>query len=218
MLAKEDILSTISHTGLIAIVRASDPALARQTVEAIATGGVKAIEISFVVRGAENVIRELVEKYRGSDVLIGAGTILDPETARIAILAGAQFMVCPTICPATVQLCNRYGIPCLPGAMSPSEIQQALTLGADLIKLFPASAFQPHIVKELHGPFPQAKLVPTGGVTLDNVGDWIQYGATAVGVGGELTVPGTRGDFPRVTALSAAFLEKIQEARITHHK
>ncbi|KLU63026.1 KHG/KDPG aldolase [Peptococcaceae bacterium CEB3] len=213
MLSKEDILARIIRGGLIAIVRTSDPILARQTVQAIAAGGAEVIEVSFVVPAAAGLLRDLAEEYKERNVLIGAGTVLDSETARAAVLAGAQFVVCPALEPDTVRLCQRYGIPCVPGAMSPGEIQQALTLGADLIKFFPASAFQPHIAKDLRAPFPQARLVPTGGVTLENVGDWIRFGATAVGVGGEITAPANEGRFSEVTALTDAFLQKIREAR-----
>jgi 2-dehydro-3-deoxyphosphogluconate aldolase / (4S)-4-hydroxy-2-oxoglutarate aldolase len=144
---------------------------------------------------------------------LGAGTVLDPETARIAILAGAQFIVSPSLNPDTARLCNRYQIPYMPGAGTIREVLEAMECGADIIKVFPGETLGPAFVKAVKAPLPQASLVPTGGVTLENVGEWIRAGSVAVGVGSNLTAGAKTGDFSAITQLAQKFVEKIKEAR-----
>jgi 2-dehydro-3-deoxyphosphogluconate aldolase/(4S)-4-hydroxy-2-oxoglutarate aldolase len=164
------------------------------------------------VPGASRVIEHLAKKIPGQ-ILLGAGTVLDPETARIAILAGAHFVVSPALNSATARLCNRYQIPYLPGAGTIGEVIEAMESGADIVKVFPGEILGPAFVKAVKGPLPQAQLMPTGGVSLENVADWIKAGAVAVGVGGNLTAGAKTGDFASITGLARQFVEKIKEAR-----
>ena len=139
--------------------------------------------------------------------------MLDPETARAAILAGAQFVVSPSLSPETARLCNRYQIPYLPGASTVTEVIKCLECGADIVKVFPGETLGPAFVKAVRGPLPQASLMPTGGVSLENVGEWIQAGCVAVGVGGSLTAGAKTGDFQSIAQMSRQFIAKIREAR-----
>ncbi|MDR1701903.1 MAG: bifunctional 4-hydroxy-2-oxoglutarate aldolase/2-dehydro-3-deoxy-phosphogluconate aldolase [Sporomusaceae bacterium] len=206
-------LNKITECGLVAVVRAETSEQALEIADACAKGGVAAIEITFTVPGATKVIEDLVKEYRSGEIIIGAGTVLDSETARIAILAGAQYIVSPSLNPATIKLCNRYQIPVMPGAATIKEIIEAMELGADLIKVFPGETFGPSFIKAVKGPLPQAPLMPTGGVNLDNVSDWIKAGSAAVGVGGNLTSGAKRGDFNSITETAKQFIEKIRAAR-----
>lgn len=210
---KETVLSRIMEGGLVAVVRASSAAQAVKIAEACAAGGTAAIEITFTVPGADQVIRELAQVYQKGEILIGAGTVLDPETARIAILAGAQYVVSPYLSVETVKLCNRYRVPCMPGAMSVREVVEGMEAGADIIKIFPGDLFGPQIIKAFLGPIPYAKLMPTGGVDLNNVQDWIKAGAVAVGAGSSLTQGAKTGDYGDITEKAKAFITKIQAAR-----
>ena len=205
-------LERIAESGLVAVVRANSPDEAARIAEACAAGGVGAIEITFTVPGAVRAI----EKLAGGDsapLLIGAGTVLDAETARVAILAGAQFVVSPALDAETGRLCNRYAIPWIPGAQTLREIIEAMELGADLVKVFPGETLGPEFIRAVKGPLPQAALMPTGGVELDNVAGWIQAGAVAVGAGGSLTRGAKTGDFGSITALARQFTERIRQAR-----
>jgi len=166
------------------------------------------------VPGAIDVIREICRKYEGGDEIIGAGTVLDAETARMAMLAGAQFIVGPTLNADMIRICNRYQINCIPGTTSVSEILQALELGASIVKIFPGNLLKPEFVKAVHGPIPYAPLMPTGGVNVENAGDWIRAGAVAVGVGGDLTKEGlAKGDYSLITKKAEAYIKAVREAR-----
>jgi 2-dehydro-3-deoxyphosphogluconate aldolase / (4S)-4-hydroxy-2-oxoglutarate aldolase len=213
VLPKFAVLQKIVEGGLVAVVRAESPEQAKNITGACIEGGVAAIEMTFTVPGAAEVIRELARTYVSGEIIIGAGTVLDPETARVAILAGAQYVVSPSLNVETVRLCNRYQVPCMPGAGSIREIIEAMEAGADIIKVFPGELLSPGFVKAVKGPLPQASLMPTGGVSLDNVGDWIKAGCVAVGVGGNLTAGAKKGDYASITALAGQFLAKIREAR-----
>ena len=186
---------------------------AKRIADACIDGGVAAIEMTFTVPGAAEVIRELADTYRSGEIIIGAGTVLDPETARIAILAGAQYVVSPCLNIDTVKLCNRYQVACMPGAGSTREIIEAMEAGADIIKVFPGETLGPGFIKAVKGPLPQASLMPTGGVSLDNAGDWIKAGCVALGVGGNLTAGAKKGDYPSITTLAKQFMTRIGEAR-----
>lgn len=200
---------------MVAIVRAESPDQAARISEACALGGVAALEVTFTVPGAPGVIEALAKQ--GGDVTIGAGTVLDPETARVAILAGAQFIVSPSVNPETARLCNRYQIPYLPGAGSVAEVVQAMECGADIIKVFPGETLGPAFIKAVKAPLPQANLMPTGGVSIDNVASWIAAGCIAVGVGGSLTAGAKTGDFQAITNLARHFIQTIQQARKERH-
>lgn len=180
---------------------------------ACAEGGVAALEITFTVPGAAAVIAELARRYRPEDIAIGAGTVLDPETARVAILEGAQFVVSPALNVETARLVNRYQIPYMPGAGSIREIVEAMECGADIIKVFPGETLGPAFVKAVKGPLPHASLMPTGGVSLENAHAWIQAGCVALGVGGHLTAGAKPGDYASITAMAQRFIEIIHQAR-----
>lgn len=201
-------LQRIQETGVVAVVRAENSDEAKEVALACMKGGVNAIEITFTVPGADKVIEDLVNEF-GEDLIVGAGTVLDSETARIALLAGAEYIVSPAFNLGTAKLCNRYQVPYMPGCMTISEIIEAMEAGADIVKLFPGSAFGPDIVKAIKGPIPQVNIMPTGGVNIENVDQWIKNGCIAVGVGGGLT----KGSSEDITATAIEFIDKIKEAR-----
>ena len=210
---KEKIITRIQDCGIVAVVRAETVDQAIRITDACIEGGVAAIELTFTVPHADKVIEELAKHYKEDEIILGAGTVLDPETARIAILSGANYIVSPYFDPETVRLCNRYRIASMPGAMTIKEVVAAMEAGADIVKVFPGEAFGPKILKAIKGPVPQAKLMPTGGVSVDNVGEWIKNGAVAVGAGGALTGGAKTGDYASITRIGREFVEKIKEAR-----
>ena len=210
---KEQVITRIRESGLVAVVRAENEDKAVRITEACLKGGVAAIEITFTVPGAHRVIEALARRFSEDEIILGAGTVLDPETARIAILSGAQYVVSPSLNHDTVRLCNRYRVACMPGAMTVREVVECMEAGADIIKIFPGELFGPRIIKAIKGPLPQAELMPTGGVTLDNAGDWIKAGAVALGVGSNLTAGAKTGDYEKITETARQFMSKIREAR-----
>lgn len=211
--SKEYVLSQIKSTGLVAIIRTANSEQAFRTFEACLAGGIRAIEISFTVPGIIDLLKEIAEQYKTGEVILGAGTVLDPETARAAILAGARFIVTPYLNEATVRLCNRYQVACIPGAMTVKEAAECMTAGADMVKIFPAEMFGPAIIKAIKGPLPYVPLMPTGGVTTLNVGEWFEAGAVAVGVGGSLMAGIKEGDYERVTRTAREFVAQITKVR-----
>src|SRR5262249_4191240 len=210
---KWEALSKITKAGLVAVVRATSGDIADGIARACMEGGVGAIEITFTVPGAHEVIAEFAKRVSKERLLIGAGTVLDEETARIAILAGAQFIVSPSLSAQTAQLCRRYQVPYMPGAGTAAEVLRALEEGADIVKVFPGEILGPLFVKAILGPLPHAPLMPTGGVALDNAADWISAGCVALGVGSNLTAGAKTGDYGRITETARQFLAKIHEAR-----
>lgn len=213
MIPKFETLSRITEAGLVAVVRAETPDKALKIADAALAGGCPAIEVTFTVPGAHKVIEALAERYKPSELILGAGTVLDPETARIALLSGATYIVSPSLNVETVRLCNRYQAPIMPGAMTIAEVIAAMEAGADIVKLFPGEAFGPGIIKAIKGPLPQAPLMPTGGVDVNNAAEWIKAGAVAVGAGGSLTGGAKTGDYASITRIAAEFIEKIKAAR-----
>jgi len=211
-ITKIEVLGKIAASGLVAVIRAENPEQAARIAEACALGGVAALEITFTVPGASGVIEHLARKSSGQ-ILLGAGTVLDAETARIAILAGAQFVVSPGLNPETARLCNRYQVPYMPGAATIREVVEAMECGADIVKVFPGEILGPAFVKAVKGPLPQAQLMPTGGVSIENVADWINAGSVAVGVGGNLTAGAKTGNIASITQVAEQFVEKIKQAR-----
>jgi 2-dehydro-3-deoxyphosphogluconate aldolase/(4S)-4-hydroxy-2-oxoglutarate aldolase len=185
MNAKE-ILAAITDVALLPVVRTSTVEQALQAVEAIYRGGVRAAEITMTVPGAVRALEKLAGRF-GDKILLGAGTVLDAETARICMLAGAEFLVCPSLRPATIEMARRYSKVVCPGALTPTEVLAAWEAGADAVKIFPCgNVGGAKYIKALKGPFPQIEMIPTGGVNLETVGDFLKAGACAVGVGGEL--------------------------------
>ncbi|MDR2976596.1 MAG: bifunctional 4-hydroxy-2-oxoglutarate aldolase/2-dehydro-3-deoxy-phosphogluconate aldolase [Streptococcaceae bacterium] len=211
---KVEILKKLQTAGIIAVVRGATTEEAMKASEAILAGGITGIELTFTVPSANTVIADLVQKYDNQpEIIIGAGTVLDAVTARIAIMAGAQFIVSPCFDAATAKICNLYQIPYLPGCLTITEMRTALEAGCDIIKLFPGSAFGPSIVKAFKAPLPQLNLMPTGGVSLDNMAEWFKAGVVAVGVGGNLLAPAAKGDFAEVSAVARQYMEKLNEIR-----
>lgn len=213
MIPKIETLTRIMDAGIVAVVRADSEEQAEKISKACIEGGVPAIEVTFTVPGAQNVIASLKGKFKKEELIVGAGTVLDSETARVAILAGAEYIVSPGFNLETAKLCNRYQIPYMAGCMTLTEIITAMEAGVDVVKVFPGNAFGPDFIKAIKGPLPQTVLMPTGGVSLDNVGEWIRNGCIAVGVGGELTGPAKKGDYAKITEIAKAFVAKIKEAR-----
>lgn len=209
MLKKSETLERIINTGIVAVVRAESIAEAVRISSACIEGGVPAIEVTYTVPGATDVIKALKETFPADKLIVGAGTVLDSATARIAILAGAEYIVSPGFDEETAKLCNLYQIPYMPGCMTITEMMKAMQYGADIVKLFPGSAFGPSFVKAVKAPLPQANIMPTGGVSLDNVEEWFKNGVVAVGAGGKLAT----GSSESITATAKAFVEKIREIR-----
>ncbi|TRZ37955.1 bifunctional 4-hydroxy-2-oxoglutarate aldolase/2-dehydro-3-deoxy-phosphogluconate aldolase [Niallia circulans] len=211
---KANTLKKVTDCGVVAVIRANTPEEAVKTSQACIEGGITGIEVTFTVKNAEKAIKELVESYENTnEAVIGAGTVLDAHTARLAIAAGAQFIVSPCFDKETAKLCNLYQIPYMPGCMTVTEMKQALEYGADIIKLFPGSAFGPDFVKAVKAPLPHVNIMPTGGVSLENIHEWIGNGCAAVGVGGNLVAPASVGNFEQVTAYARQYVEKVKEAR-----
>ena len=209
---KHMVFNGILERGMVGIVRANSAQAAVQIAEACIAGGVTALEVAFTTPDTLGVLRTLRERH-GDDVLLGAGTVLDTETARAAILAGAQFIISPSVNVDTIALCQRYQVLSMPGAMTPTEIVTALQAGADIVKVFPAEMFGPAYIKALRAPLPQAPLMPTGGVTVENLGEWFASGAVAVGIGSSLSGPGATGDYAAVTARAQAFVAQMAAVR-----
>ena len=194
---KEQVLAKLRSCGLVAVVRAKDADDAMRIAEACIEGGCAGIELTYTTPGVNAIIEKMAREYDGTDFVIGAGTVMDPETARMAILSGAQYVVSPYFNGDTVRLCNRYRV-------------AGMEAGADIIKVFPGELFGPKILKSIHGPIPQAELMPTGGVSLDNVAEWIAAGAVAVGAGGSLTAGAKTGDYGKITETARQFAARGQ--------
>ncbi len=214
MSEKSKVIHEIISTGIIAIIRASGSGELVDVVNALRAGGVTCIELTMTTPNALEVVRQAREACGGS-AFIGVGTVLDAETARAAILAGAQFIVAPILDLPTIELCNRYSIPVTPGALTPTEIVRAHQAGADFVKVFPTSTLGPEYLKDIRGPLPHIKLIPTGGVTLDTAADFIKAGAAALGTGSALVSKKALADrdFETIKKTAAEFLKRVREAR-----
>lgn len=204
-----EVINKIVELGIIAVVRTDTKTQGIKTVDAIKKGGIKAIEVTMTVPGALSIISEISEVYKDEDIIIGAGTVLDPETARACMLAGAQYIISPNLNVETLKICNRYKVLAIPGVMTVNEAIEAMDYGAEFLKLFPGSAFKPNIIKAFKGPLPQADFIPTGGVDINNVKDWFQSGAIAVATGSNLTSGAKKGDYELVTKTAKAFVEEV---------
>ena len=212
---RADVVQTIRDVGIIPVVRAQSADEAMKAIDAIREGGVSLLEITMTVPGAVGVIEEVSQRY-GTEALVGAGTVLDGETARACILAGAQFVVSPALNLDTIAVCRRYGVAVMPGALTPTEVVQAWSAGADFVKVFPAGALGgASYIKALKAPLPQIELVPTGGVSLKTAADFIKAGASALGVGADLVdLKAIReGQEQVITERAREFVRIVQEAR-----
>ncbi|WEV57036.1 bifunctional 4-hydroxy-2-oxoglutarate aldolase/2-dehydro-3-deoxy-phosphogluconate aldolase [Ligilactobacillus acidipiscis] len=197
---KVNILTSIERSGVVSVVRGATKEKAYQTALACIKGGIKAIELTFTAPSADELIKQLNEQYADDpEVIVGAGTVLDAVTARIAIMAGAKFIVSPSFDKKTALICNEYQIPYLPGCMTITEIQTALSYGVDIVKVFPGSVVGKGFVKAVKAPLPYVNIMPTGGVNLDNMHEWFEVGVVAVGAGSDLTGDAAKGDFGAVT-------------------
>lgn len=211
---KINTLRALKECGVVAVVRGNSKEVGVEISKACVKGGVKALEVTYTNKFANDIIKELSEIYEGQDdVVIGAGTVLDAETARAAMLAGAKYIVSPAFDLETAKICNRYKVPYLPGIMTINEIIAAHEAGVDFVKLFPGSAFGQGYVKAIKGPLPYANIMVTGGVNIDNIDSWIKAGVDAVGIGGELNKLGEEGKFEEITAVCEQYMAKLNEAR-----
>lgn len=211
---KHQKLDIIRDTGVIAIMRAQSSDQLIAAADAIKAGGVQVIEVTMTTPGALSVIEQAKKRY-GPDVLFGAGSVLDPETARAALLAGADFIVAPTLNLGVVALCNRYAVPVMPGIYTPTEALTAIEAGADMVKLFPASVGGPELIKAIRAPLPQLDIVPVGGVDLNTAADFIRAGSVALGVGSSLVNDKVMasGDMDELTRRAKAFIAEVQKGR-----
>lgn len=208
---KEEIISKLKKEKVVAVVRAETKEQSIKIIDCIIKGGINFIEITMTVPGAVDIIKELSERYKSNpEIIIGAGTVLDSETARMAMLAGAKYIVSPCLNQDTVKMCNRYRVPIIPGIMTVKEAVEALELGIDILKVFPGNAFGPSIIKTFKGPLPQANFMPTGGVTLENAHEWIKNGAVAIGTGSNLTEGAKRGDYESITKMARDFINAVK--------
>ena len=212
---KAEVIQTIRDIGVIPVVRAQSADEAMQAIDAIREGGISILEITMTVPGAVGVIEEVSKRY-GNEALVGAGTVLDPETARTCILAGARFIVSPALNPETIEVCRYNEIAVMPGALTPTEVVHAWTVGADFVKVFPAGAVGgASYLKALKAPLPQIELIPTGGVSLKTAADFIKAGASALGVGADLVdLKAIReGQQQLITERAREFVRIVREAR-----
>ena len=208
-MSRVDVIKRIKDTGVIPVVRATSAGEAMRTIDAIRDGGISILEITMTVPGAVELIEKVAKAY-GDEATVGAGTVLDPETAAACISAGAQFVVSPALNLETIACCRRHDIAVMPGALTPTEVVQAWNAGADFVKVFPAGAVGgPSYLKALKAPLPQIELVPTGGVSLKTAADFIKAGAAALGVGADLVT----GQASLTTERARQFVEIVREAR-----
>lgn len=212
---KQEVLQKIKACGVVAVVRAESAEQAKNIAQACIAAGIIAVEITFTVPGALEIIAALKAQYKDGEVLVGAGTVLDEQTARSAVLAGADFVVSPALNRGLVALCNRYQVAVMPGALTPKEVIEAMEAGADIVKIFPANLFGPQIIKALKGPLPQCDLMPTGGVSVENTAEWVRAGAVAVGAGSELIAGAKTGDYESITRIGKQMVAEVAKARET---
>lgn len=211
---KEETLQKIESLGLLAVIRAPDSGVAVKIADALTAGGISGIEITYTTPGALEAVTELADKY-GSEIVLGMGTLTQPEQARAGLEAGAQFLVSPHTEENLAGAMRATGLPVMMGALTPSEIMEAKQLGSDVVKVFPGSLFGPAYFRALRGPYPTVKLMPTGGVDLDNLAEWFAAGAFAVGVGSALLRKDwiLEGRYQRITEVAHRFHQRLQLVR-----
>lgn len=206
---KIDVIQKIKREKIITVVRSENQEEIEKMIDSIVAGGVHLVEITMTVPNAVGIIEGLVKKYKNTDVTIGAGTVLDAETARLVINAGAEFIVSPIFDKDLMKMCNRYRVLMIPGIATPTEANIAMEHGADIVKLFPRNAYGPEIIKVFRGPFPYIQIIPTGNISLEDSDKWIKNGAIAIGVGGEIVNPAKKGEYEKTTEMARAFIEKV---------
>lgn len=211
MTKKHEILSNLQKNYLFAVVRGSSAEDAVEISKAAYEGGIKNIEVTFTTPGADDAMKQLSKEYKGTDMVVGAGTVMDAITARIAILAGADFIVSPNLIPEISTVCNRYGVPYLPGCGTVTEVAQAMETGVEVVKVFPGGILGPKFISNVHGPIPHVEMMPSGGVSLDNMADWVKNGAWAVGIGSALTTDVAEKGYSSVTEKAKQFADKYAE-------
>lgn len=207
-------LDRVFRSVIVAVIRSPSGDQLVEVAKALLAGGVEVMEVTFTVPGAARVIERVADQL-GDKILLGAGTVLDPETARIALLAGAEFIVSPSTNVAVIETCRRYGKLAMPGAFTPTEVVTAFQAGADIVKVFPCDVGGPAYLRALHGPLPQIPLMPTGGVNLETAADYLRAGACALGVGGSLVEAKAIAsrDFARIEELARQFRTIVQQHR-----
>jgi 2-dehydro-3-deoxyphosphogluconate aldolase/(4S)-4-hydroxy-2-oxoglutarate aldolase len=215
MADRNSVLKTMVDTGVVAVMRTSSSEELVNVARALKDGGLVTMEVTLTVPGALDAIANIA-KVMGNEVIIGAGTVLDTESCRAALLAGAQFVVCPVLLPDVIAMCHRYDKVVIPGAFTPTEIFQAWDAGADAVKVFPATALGPQYFRDLKGPLPQIRLTPTGGVNLENAGEFIKAGASFVGVGGNLLDKKAIAakQWNVLTEAAAKYIAAVHDARV----
>lgn len=213
MLQKYQILNEIHKSYVVAVIRGKDREEAIEIAKQAYSGGIRVLEITFTTPGAEDVIAELSRLNKDNDMVIGAGTVLDEETARIAILKGARFIVSPHFDRSISLMCNRYCIPYLPGCGSVTDIMEAIKYGSDVIKMFPGSLLGTSFIKDVHGPLPHVEMMPSGGVSKDNLKEWVESGAFAIGIGSYLTKNIKNNDYSSVKFLAQEFMDLYKAIR-----
>jgi len=213
-MSKSRNLERVLRGGVVAILRAPTGEMLLEAASALAAGGVEAVEVTFTVPRAHRILEQVADRL-GDKILLGAGTVLDPETARTAILAGAEFIVGPNVNRRVIRLCRRYDKLVFPGAFTPTEVVAAWEAGADIVKIFPSDFVGPGYLKALSGPLPQVRLMPTGGVNLQTAADFLRAGACALGIGGSLVEPKALAarDFARIESLARQYVEIVTRAR-----
>lgn len=211
---KIKVLNALKKCGVVAVVRGTTKEIGVKISESCIRGNVKAIEVTYTNKYANDIIRELSNMYESmEDVVIGAGTVLDSETARMAIIAGAKYIVSPSFNIETAKVCNRYNIPYIPGVMTITEIVTAYESGVDVVKLFPGSSLGQGYISSVKGPLPYANVMVTGGVNLDNIDSWVKSGVDLVGIGGELNKLGEAGEFDEIESICNKYVDKFNKAR-----
>ncbi len=208
-----EILTKLENAGVIPVVRGNSKEQGLKSCQALLAGGMKGLEITFTLPNADEVIAEMVAENQDPDVVVGAGTVLDAVTARLAIMAGAEFIVSPTFDQETAEICNLYQIPYLPGCMTITEIKNAMKAGVDIVKLFPGSAYGSSIIGAFKAPLPHVNIMPTGGVSLENMEEWFKAGVVTVGVGGNLMKPADSGDYEGVTKAAQEYMAEFKRIK-----
>lgn len=211
---KTDQLARVTRSAIVAVIRAKSGELLLDVAESLLAGGVEVMEVTFTVPGAVRVLERVADRI-GDRILLGAGTVLDPETARAALLAGAEFIVSPSTNLDVIQLCRRYDKLVMPGALTPTEVVAAWQAGADIVKVFPCDTFGPGYLKSLHGPLPQVRLMPTGGVNLETAATFLRAGACALGVGSALVDPKAveARDLTHIESLARKYVDIVARTR-----
>lgn len=213
MTKKHNILTQLKENYLFAVIRGQSAEEATEISEAVYDGGIKNIEVTFTTPQADESIKALAKTYADTDMVVGAGTVMDAITARIAIIAGAEFIVSPNLVPEIATVCNTYGVPYLPGCGTVTEVASAMALGVEVVKVFPGGILGPAFIKNVHGPIPHVEMMPSGGVSLDNMDKWMDNGAWAVGIGSALTKDLKTEGYSSVKKQAKAFVDKYDSLK-----